>query len=98
MMRSLSTSALGQPSETKLSLGARDTSAAGFRSFMGEGLPEGGRGGKGPVNERGTACNHCDMMRLPCSQEPASTPPYLEVASGSIPLLLIGRASCRERV
>src|SRR4029450_10196018 len=42
MMRSLSTSALGQPSETKLTRGAR--SRVGFS--MAEGLTQGGGGGK----------------------------------------------------
>src|SRR6476646_4075587 len=44
MMRSLSTSAFGQPSETKLTFGARATS--GFRFSICEGLPERESGSK----------------------------------------------------
>jgi len=39
-MRSLSTSAFGQPSETKLTLGARSACGEGCRFSMAEGLPE----------------------------------------------------------
>ena len=44
MMRSLSTSAFGQPSETKLTFGARV--ASGFRFSMRLGLPERDPGSK----------------------------------------------------
>jgi hypothetical protein len=40
MMRSLSTSAFGQPSETKLTLGARNVCGEGCGFSMPEGLPE----------------------------------------------------------
>ena len=40
MVRSLSTSAFGQPSETKLTLGARSACGEGCRFSMAEGLPE----------------------------------------------------------
>src|SRR5262249_22713852 len=46
MMRSLSTKAFGQPSETKLTLGARAVSRMECRSSMAEGLPERAGGGK----------------------------------------------------
>src|SRR5258708_829006 len=46
MMRSLSTSAFGQPSETKLTLGARSACGEGCRFSMAEGLPERAAGSK----------------------------------------------------
>ena len=46
MMRSLSTSAFGQPSETKLTLGARGVCGEGCRFSMAEGLPERAAGSK----------------------------------------------------
>jgi hypothetical protein len=45
-MRSLSTSAFGQPSETKLTLGARSACGEGCRFSMAEGLPERAAGSK----------------------------------------------------
>src|SRR5258705_1062346 len=53
MMRSLSTSALGQPSETKLTFGARaapvSVSILAVSFAMGEGLPEPAARGKAAV-------------------------------------------------
>jgi hypothetical protein len=46
MMRSLSTSALGQPSETKLTFGARAAGRPAFGFSMRQGLAEHGRGRK----------------------------------------------------
>jgi hypothetical protein len=45
-MRSLSTSALGQPSETKLTFGARAAGRPAFGFSMRQGLAERGRGRK----------------------------------------------------
>src|SRR5258707_9246129 len=46
MMRSLSTSSLGQPSETKRTLGERSACGEGCRFSMAEGLPERAAGSK----------------------------------------------------
>ena len=64
MMRSLSTSAFGQPSETKLTLGARSACGEGCPLSMAEGLPERAAGSKPARSGIASISSAADERRL----------------------------------
>src|SRR5262249_56300677 len=64
MMRSLSTKAFGQPSETKLTLGARAVSPVECRLSMARGYPSAPAGASGPVER--AACRPSSLNIHDC--------------------------------
>jgi hypothetical protein len=78
MMRSLSTSAFGQPSETKLTFVARPLSE--FRFSICEGLPEHERGSKRSSPQGGRAHLRRATAATKCKAAAKTAPPDLNLA------------------